>query len=135
MNRSERGLFLPRISRLWLEVLADLEEVGQRQRRAVIGLVEGLPGLVTVQWLGALAAVVVEDPVLDLVVDLPDQVLSLVEAVGDQAGDVVALLLAEPVHAVLALRRDVLLGGVAAAGGLDLGCHVVGHGTCDPSGT
>ena len=128
MNRSERGPLRPRVVvRRRLQVLADLEEVGQRQRCAVVRFAEGLAGLVAVQLLGALAAVVIEDPALGLAMDLPDQVLRLIEAVGDQAGDVVALLFTEPIHAVLALRGDVLLGGLAVAGGR--GCGAVGHGS------
>src|SRR5262249_47794537 len=101
------GLFVP-------QVRARAVDVGQRQRRAVVGLLEELPGLGAVERLGALAAVVVQDPVVDLVVDLLDQVFGLAEAVLDKAGEVVALLLAEPVLAVLALRGCALLGGVAA---------------------
>jgi len=106
-------------------VRPDAEDVGQRQRRAVVGLVEDLLGLVTVERVAALAPVVVQDPVVGLAVDLPDQVLGLREAVADQTGQLVALLLAEPIHAVLPLRGWVLVGGAAVAGGLG----AVGHGS------
>src|SRR6266542_538041 len=99
--------------RLFVEVRADVVDVGQRQRCALVGLVEDLLSLGAVQRLGALAAVVVEDTVVGLVVDLPDQVFGLVETVLDQVGEVVALLLTESADAVLALRRRNLRGAAA----------------------
>ena len=85
-------------------------QVIQGDLGAVAGFGQDPEGLVAVQRGSALAAVVVEGPVERLVVDLADQVLRLAERPFDQLGQVVALVLAEPVQAVLTLGRDGLVG-------------------------
>src|SRR5690242_9760768 len=80
LDGSEWGTRSPRVVR-WLgglpQVSCDAVDVGQRQRCTGVSLFKDLPGLITVQWLGALGPVVVQDPVVDLVVDLLDQVVGL----------------------------------------------------------
>jgi hypothetical protein len=77
---------------------------------------QDLSGLGPVERGGAPAAVVVDGAVEGLAVDLPDQVLGLLQAGLDQGGQVVALVLAEPVDAVLTLRGNARAGRAGRGG-------------------